>query len=105
MYQQTYMIKLLLFISLLIFLNQCSAPGTALFGPVMTAAKTGSVTQTSLSYGSSKVMNKLLPSSEKKDEKKKKIADKVYKQKPTILLTYHIDQIEISEVQEPEPLP
>ena len=43
----------------LLILSNCSTPGTALLGPVFTGAKTGSIYQASLSYGTGKVMNKL----------------------------------------------
>jgi len=51
------MIKRLLIFAILICLASCSAPGSALFGPTFTGVKTGSVYQTSVSYGSGKVMN------------------------------------------------
>ena len=46
-----------LVIFLLVLLTGCSAPGSALFGPTFTGVKTGSIYQTSVSYGSGKVMN------------------------------------------------
>ena len=51
-----YMIKKLFIFGILICLTNCSAPGSALFGPTFTGVKTGSVYQTSVSYGSGKVM-------------------------------------------------
>ena len=51
------MIKRLFIFGTLIFLANCSAPGSALFGPTLTGVKTGSVYQTSVSYGSGKIMN------------------------------------------------
>ena len=53
------MIKKLFIFGILIFLTNCSAPGSALFGPTFTGVKTGSVYQTSVSYGSGKVMNSI----------------------------------------------
>ena len=53
------MFKKLLLVSCLLILNNCSAPGTALLGPAFTGAKTGSVYQASLSYGTGKIMNKI----------------------------------------------
>ena len=38
-------------------LTNCSAPGTALLGPIFTGAKTGSVYQASLSYGSNRIID------------------------------------------------
>ena len=52
-----FMIKRLFIFGILIFLTNCSAPGSALFGPTFTGVKTGSVYQTSVSYGSGKVVN------------------------------------------------
>ena len=51
------MIKKLFIFGIFICLANCSAPGSALFGPTFTGVKTGSVYQTSVSYGSGKVMN------------------------------------------------
>ena len=51
-----FMIKRLFIFGILICLTNCSAPGSALFGPTFTGVKTGSVYQTSVSYGSGKVM-------------------------------------------------
>ena len=50
------MIKKLFIFGILTCLASCSAPGSALFGPTFTGVKTGSVYQTSVSYGSGKVM-------------------------------------------------
>ena len=50
------MIKRLFIFGILICLANCSAPGSALFGPTFTGVKTGSVYQTSVSYGSGKIM-------------------------------------------------
>ena len=52
-----FMIKKLFIFGILIFLTNCSAPGSALFGPTFTGVKTGSVYQTSVSYGSGRVVN------------------------------------------------
>ena len=46
------MIKKIIILSFLLILNNCSAPGTALLGPVFTGATTKSVARASLSYGS-----------------------------------------------------
>ena len=51
------MIKKLFIFGIFICLANCSAPTSALFGPTFTGVKTGSVYQTSVSYGSGKVMN------------------------------------------------
>ena len=53
------MIKIILFIFLII-LNGCAAPGSALLGPIFTGAKTGSIYQASLSYGTGKIVNDMV---------------------------------------------
>ena len=51
------MIKKLFIFGILTCLASCSAPGSALFGPTFTGVKTGSIYQTSVSYGSGRVVN------------------------------------------------
>jgi esterase/lipase superfamily enzyme len=50
--------KIFIFISLM-FLSNCATSPTAFLGPVFTGAKTGSVYQASLSYGSNRIINKI----------------------------------------------
>ena len=50
--------KIFIFISL-IFLSNCATSPTAFLGPVFTGAKTGSVYQASLSYGSNRIISKI----------------------------------------------
>ena len=103
--------KKLIIISLLL-LSNCSAPGTALLGPIFTGAKTGSVYQASLSYGSNRIIDKFRTKENIKTfnnqsfNKNKILPDIPYIDKdPIIILTYEVNKIEISEVLEPEPLP
>ena len=101
------------YLLLLFFLVlNCSAnPGTALLGPVITGVKSGSIYQTSLSYGSNKALENIKTElrvrkenfSKKKTNLLKKIQDDL--EKPSILLALKIESIEVSEVVEPEPLP
>ncbi len=89
-------------------LSNCSAPGTAFLGPIFTGAKTGSIYQASLSYGSNKIIDEF---------KSKNIVEKFNKlnivklnepyaeKNPIILLSYKVSEVYISEVYEPEPLP
>ena len=93
--------------SCLILLSGCVS-STAFLGPIFTGAKTGSVYQASISYGGNKFINKAMKI--QKNESFKKLFDKDHDktseyQEPIILLTYVVDNIEISEVSEPEPLP
>ena len=92
--------------SCLILLSGCVS-STAFLGPIFTGAKTGSVYQASISYGGNKILNKAIKLEENENFKLfNKNHDKTNRyQEPTILLTYVVDNIEISEVSEPEPLP
>ena len=99
------MFKKFLFISLLLILNNCSTPATALLGPVFTGAKTGSVYQASLSYGTGKILNEI-SNSNKSPLFEKEISKNFDSAKmPYILDTYIVKEIKVSEVLEPEPLP
>ena len=106
------MIKNFYLLSLFFLIINCSTnPGTAFLGPIITGAKSGSIYKTSLSYGSNKTLERiktqLRVSKENFSQKKtgliKKIQDDL--EKPSILLTLKIKNIEVSEVLEPEPLP
>ena len=93
------------FIILLFLLTNCSAPGSAFLGPIFTGAKTGSIYQTSLSYSTGKIMNEIKQNNLlfKSDQIE---AEKSFNDKnPIILLSYAVDNIAISDVLEPEPLP
>ena len=106
------MIKNFLLLSLFFLIINCTTnPGTAFLGPVITGVKSGSIYQTSLSYGSNKVIENIKTElrvrkenfSQKKTDLIKKIQDDL--EKSSILLTLKIESIEVSEVVEPEPLP
>ena len=106
------MFKKFLFIFCLFLLTGCSAPGTAFLGPIFTGAKTGSISQASLSYTSGKIFDDV-----KKNNiflKNKSIElnasfsshDPIIQPKyPIIQSKYIVSKIYISEVFEPEPLP
>ncbi len=51
-----FMFKIYISFLILLFLNNCTSPGTAFLGPIFTAAKTGSAYQASLSYGSNQII-------------------------------------------------
>ena len=106
------MIKNFLLLSLFFLIINCTTnPGTAFLGPVITGVKSGSIYQTSLSYGSNKAIENIKTElrvrkdnfSKKKTNLPKKIQDDL--EKPSILLALKIESIEVSEVVEPEPLP
>ena len=110
------MIKKLLLIGCLLTLTNCAAPGTALLSPVITGAKTKSLQQASLSLASSVSSNKIIAdfmetNKEELIKNYSKLTNKIIKnipyvdKDPTILLAYNVDDIKISDVIEPEPLP
>ena len=108
------MLKRYLYFFCLIFLSNCTMSGTALLGPAFTGVKTGSVYQSSLSYGSNKIINHMkfkekIRNTERKKSLRKIIAipQKIYfvDKDPVILMAYKVDNVEFSEISEPEPLP
>ena len=68
--------KIILIFSLLAFTN-CSAPGTALLGPVFTGATTGSIGQATLSYGTNQIVQTIRETSKKTKKELTKITKKV----------------------------
>ncbi len=87
-----------------IFLNNCTTPGSAFLGPTFTGLKTGSVYQTSLSYGSGQSVNHLKSYIK---EKSNNLLVKVSSlpEIPLALISITTHDIKISEVIEEEPLP
>ena len=53
------MFKKFIFLTILITLNNCSAPGTALLGPVFTGATTKSAARASISFTSNQMIQKI----------------------------------------------
>ena len=88
------MVKFLKLLFLLFFLNNCSAPGTALLSPVITGFKTGSVYQASLSFSSNRMINEVL-----------KFKDKMNQKDPVIISSFAVLKVQISDVEGPEHLP
>ena len=102
------MFKIYLSIILLFLLSNCTAPTASLFGPMMTGAKTGSIYQASLSYGSNKIFNDLKESYNKKSTEISKnipVLKSTIIEIPKILSTSTIAKVEFSDPIEPEPLP
>ena len=102
------MFKIYLSIILLFLLSNCTAPTASLFGPMITGAKTGSIYQASLSYGSNKIFNDLKETyNEKSNEISKNIPvlESPIIKIPKILSTSTIAKVEFSDPIEPEPLP
>ena len=99
----------LILVILLLFLNNCATSGSALLGPIITGAKTGSIYQASISYSSGRLINELV-SSEISSKKKgtdlnKILPEKNEMQNPIIISSYKVIEITFSEVMEEEPLP
>ena len=99
----------LILVILLLFLNNCATPGSALLGPIITGAKTGSIYQASISYSSGRLINELV-SSEISSKKKgidlnKILPEENEMQNPIIISSYKVIEITFSEVMEEEPLP
>ena len=110
--KSTVMIRNFYLLSLFFLVVNCSTnPGTAFLGPIITGVKSGSIYQASLSYGSNKTLENIKTElkirkenfSQKKADLIKEIQDDL--KKPPILITLKIRDIEVSEVEEPEPLP
>ncbi len=71
------MIKKSLFLFFLIFLTNCTHPGSALLGPAFTGITTGSVGQASMSYGTNQIVKKIKDASIKTKQKVKKVTKKI----------------------------
>ena len=54
------MLKKFFFVFILLLLNNCATSGSALLGPILTGAKTGSIYQASFSYSTGKVFNEFI---------------------------------------------
>ena len=98
------MLKKLFLLTCLVFLSNCTT-STALLGPIFTGAKTGSVYQASISYGSNRVFDQI---------KKRAFVDnfnKINRLKSNLStqnknpLTLNLHQITQIKVIEQEPLP
>ena len=106
------MFKKFLIIFCFFVLTSCSAPGTAFLGPIFTGAKTGSISQASLSYTSGKIFDEVKKNNIFLKNKSIRLNDSFSRHDPIIQSKYPIIQskyivskIYISEVFEPEPLP
>lgn len=71
------MIKKYILLILTILLTNCSAPGTALLGPIFTGATTQSVGRATLSYGTNHIVKKVHLNSKINKDKSNKIVKRV----------------------------
>tara|TARA_Y100000389_G_C17172960_1_gene370101 strand:+ start:176 stop:484 length:309 start_codon:yes stop_codon:yes gene_type:complete len=102
------MFKIYISIVLLFILSNCAAPTASLFGPMITGAKTGSIYQASLSYGSNKIFHDFKKSNNRKNNEISKsipVLESAIIEMPKILSTFTIAKVEYSDLIEPEPLP
>ena len=105
------MFKKFLSISFLLILNNCTSPATVLLGPALTGAKTGSVYQASLSYGSGKALEDIKKEIKSRKENASKKSIELVKDIKFSLISPpkspkpKIKDIEKPEVFEEEPLP
>ena len=86
--------KFFIFISLLSLSNCVSSPN-ALLGPIFTGAKTGSVYQASLSYGSNRIISKIREFDQKQSLNKdyNKLNISTFNSNPIIVSDYEIPRI------------
>ena len=83
----------------LLILANCSVPGSAMLGPVLTGAKSGSIYQTSLSYGSGKILRKAQEVHNQKIKRIKEIKTKLHLLKTeSILFASKVDKIKITDI-------
>ena len=100
--------KKIIQITFIFFLvSNCSVPGSALLGPIFTGAKTGSVYQASLSYGTNKIVNKVIDYENEKIRLNKDTSSKISFNDDQVIIvsTFAVEKVVFSEVTEPEPLP
>ncbi len=98
--------KFFVFLSF-ILLSNCSTPTTAFLGPIITGAKTGSVYQASLSYGSNKIINSIKEVDKKLSSKVNIMNDlniSTFARNPKII-SAKVKEVKLLEIFDEEPLP
>ena len=101
------MFKNLFILACILLLSNCTTPTSVFLGPIFTRAKTGSVYQASLSYGSNRIIDSLREVKQNNFKKINSLTSDLSTEdrNPLVLVAYKVSKIEISEVKEPEPLP
>ena len=101
------MFKNLFIFTCILLLSNCTTPTSAFLGPIFTGAKTGSVYQASLSYGSNRIIDKVREVKQNSLQEMNSLTSDLSTndRNPLVLIAYKVSKIEISEVKEPEPLP
>ena len=104
---KSFMIRIIFILVCALFLSNCSAPTSAFLGPIFTGAKTGSVYQASLSYGSNRIIDKMREVTQNNFQESNSLNSDLSTddRNPLVLVTYKVSKIEISDVIETEPLP
>ena len=102
-----FMFKNLFILSCILLLTNCTTPSSAFLGPIFTGAKTGSVYQASLSYGSNRIIDKMREVKHNNFQEMNSLTSDLSTndRNPLVLIAHKVSKIEISEVKEPEPLP
>ena len=102
------MFKNLIILACILLLSNCTTPTSAFLGPIFTGAKTGSVYQASLSYGTNRIVDKIKRVNQVNNfQKINSLTSDLSTddRNPLILVAYKVSKIQISDVIEPEPLP
>ena len=102
------MFKNLIILACILLLSNCTTPTSAFLGPIFTGAKTGSVYQASLSYGTNRIVDKIKRVNQVNNfQKINSLTSDLSTddRNPLVLVAYKVSKIEISDVIEPEPLP
>lgn len=81
------MFKKTFLLFLICLLSNCAAPGTAFLGPTITGAKTGSLLQASVSYGSGKIINSIKQDMDNYIEEKKAKAKNIANKSQKVFIT------------------
>ena len=101
------MIKKILILCFLFLLTGCGTPSSALLGPIFTGAKTGSIYQASLSYGSNKIIRDLREFEKKNIINNTELKDfyiSTLNENFTLTDTYEIAKVEFSSFSKTIPL-
>tara|TARA_B100001063_G_scaffold172166_1_gene161331 strand:+ start:95 stop:403 length:309 start_codon:yes stop_codon:yes gene_type:complete len=101
------MIKKILILCFLFLLTGCATPSSALLGPIFTGAKTGSIYQASLSYGSNKIIRDLREFEKKNIINNTELKDffiSTFDRNLELINTYEIAKIEFSNFIKTKPL-
>ena len=91
------MFKNLFILACILLLSNCTTPTSAFLGPIFTGAKTGSVYQASLSYGSNRIINKMREVTQNNFQEMNSLNSDLSTddRNPLVLVAYKVSKIEI----------